>query len=192
MSPSPPAPKPASAEVSNDGLRLEDMYRAHFAYVWRCLARYGVSDAQLDDAAQDVFLVVRRRMGDFRPDGSAKAWLHGICRRVAKDCRRSEARRQRRLALVPPPAPTQDPELAAATREAGQTVEAFLQTLDEASREAFVLHFVEGLGGREIATALGLNENTIYARIRRTRRRFERHCARARGDQLPDSDRGAS
>jgi RNA polymerase sigma-70 factor (ECF subfamily) len=44
---------------------FRDVYRAHHAYVWRCLLRLGVDEAAVDDAVQDVFIVVHRKLDDF-------------------------------------------------------------------------------------------------------------------------------
>ena len=42
---------------------FEALYHAHFDFVWRTLRRFGVSEAALDDATQDVFVVMHRRFG---------------------------------------------------------------------------------------------------------------------------------
>ena len=49
---------------------LAAVYEAHFRYVWRCLRSLGVHDAQLDDALQDVFVVVQKKLAGF--DGRAE------------------------------------------------------------------------------------------------------------------------
>lgn len=166
-----------SPDLEVDRSTLESLYRAHFDFAWRTLRRYGVPDAQLDDATQDVFLVVRRRLPDFSPDlsqgRSPRAWLHGIARRVARDRRRSEERRSRRLALVAPPAPSRDPEHQLSARELAAVIGEHLQTRREGERELLALHLIEGMGGRELAEALGMNENTVYAALRRGRARLE-------------------
>ena len=47
---------------------LESVYRQHFTAVWRLLRRLGVPEPQLDDAAQDVFLVVQKKLGQVALD----------------------------------------------------------------------------------------------------------------------------
>ena len=49
---------------------FEEVYRTYFRYVWQTLRRLGVRDADAADAAQEVFLVVYRRLPDF--EGRAK------------------------------------------------------------------------------------------------------------------------
>ena len=60
----PPAlvsPLPPPAEVPS----FEDVYLAHAGFVWRSLRRLGVPQSSLDDATQDVFVVVHRRLNEF-------------------------------------------------------------------------------------------------------------------------------
>ena len=70
-----------------------------------------------------------------------------------------------------------------ARREAERIVTSFLEELDEPQRMVFYLSDIEGLTAPEIATALDVNLNTVYGRLRLARKRFERALAlRARGE----------
>jgi RNA polymerase sigma-70 factor, ECF subfamily len=152
---------------------LETVYRAHFDFVWRSLLRLGMSKAGAEDAAQDVFLVVRRRLADFDPNRAMRPWLFGIARRVASEHRRRSGRAERRLELLPPPADEPGPEDRVSAVEANELVRRFLTELDDVSRMIFVLSDLEGMSGTDISQALGINRNTIYSRLRKTRKRFE-------------------
>ncbi len=162
---------------------LAQVYREHFDFVWRSLLRLGFSPAEAEDVAQDVFLVVHRRLGDFDRSRSIRAWLYGITRRVAKDRRRGQGREERRLRLLPSPAPGPDPERAAARAEAAALVQLFLDGLDSDLRSIFVLAELEGFGGTEIAEAMNLNRNTVYTRLRALKRDFSRFIERQAGDR---------
>src|SRR3954464_2285619 len=81
-----PRPLP-SAEPQAPVLDLATVYEAHFRYVWRCLRSLGVRDAQLDDALQDVFLVVQRRLPSFDGGAELRTWLYAIGLRVARKYR---------------------------------------------------------------------------------------------------------
>jgi RNA polymerase sigma-70 factor, ECF subfamily len=72
---------------------FEEVYDEYFAFVWRCLRRLGVSPAAIDDAVQEVFIVVHRRLGEFEQRSSLKTWLFGIAFRVAGAHRRAAQRR---------------------------------------------------------------------------------------------------
>ena len=60
-----------------------DLYRDHFDFVWRVLARLGVPDRDLPDAAQDVFVVVHKKLPEFEWQCRPTTWLYGISFRVA-------------------------------------------------------------------------------------------------------------
>jgi RNA polymerase sigma-70 factor (ECF subfamily) len=170
-----PAEPPTEVQVASDEA-LAAIYGAHFAFVWRSLRGLGFSNAEAEDLAQDVFLVVRRRLPDFDRKRPIKPWLFGILRRVAADRRRSTRRAERRLRLLPSGHahgdPDRGPEDGARSREAAEFVDAFLAELGDARRTIFVLSEIEGLSGTEIAEALGINRNTVYTRLRAARQQF--------------------
>jgi RNA polymerase sigma-70 factor (ECF subfamily) len=64
-----------------------------------------------------------------------------------------------------------------ALREAEDLVTKFLDELDENHRLVFHLSDIEGMTAPEISTALGVNLNTVYGRLRSARKRFERTVA---------------
>ena len=77
-------------------LDFDAVYEEHFPFVWRSLRRLGVDGHSMDDATQDVFLVVHRRLGDFEGRSTVRTWLFGIARRIARDRRRAAARQRGR------------------------------------------------------------------------------------------------
>lgn len=158
---------------------FEAVYAGHFRGVWRTLHRLGVGRAQLDDAAQDVFVVVYRRLSEF--DGrSLRGWLYAIAVRVASDYRRRPWH-QRSVPLtecVVDSAP--DPGRASELSEAVRLLHEVLAELPDDQRVVFVLGELEQLTAPEMAKALGLNLNTVYSRQRAARTRFEAALGRRR------------
>lgn len=167
-----------SMPVVEPDAEFASLYHRNHGFVWRVLRRLGVPPAALDDATQEVFVVVHRRRHDLREDASIRSWLFGIARRVAADAHRGKARRDRKHDALPPPAdaPPLDDELARS--EAAEFVRAFLERLDEGHRMVFALSDIEGMTGPEIAEALDLKLNTVYSRLRKARLDFERAVAR--------------
>lgn len=158
---------------------FEALFRAHFDFVHANLRRLGVAPAAVDDAVQEVFLVVLRRADT--PVAWIRAWLFGIVRRVAWRYRRSAARRHRLVeALTLEPARPSDFPAAVDRRDAEVLLDRFLAGLDEAKREVFVLAELEEMTAPEIARALEIKENTVYSRLRAARQEFDRSLARAR------------
>lgn len=174
--------RPNWALVSADDTeRMRDLsaiYRQHHAFVWRSLYGFGLRGDEIRDAVQEVFVVVHRKFATFDGRSAIRHWLYGIARRVAADHRKKGSRRSRRLHLVPdndatPDAPRTDESLTAA-----RLVEQFLSLLDDDKRQVFLLAEVEGMTVPEIATALGVNLNTIYTRLRAARLRFRKEVER--------------
>jgi RNA polymerase sigma-70 factor (ECF subfamily) len=152
---------------------FQALYNQHFDFVWRSLRRLGVRAASVEDAVQDTFIVVHRRLADLRPDASAKAFLFAIALRVAHDYRRSAQRKAAdRLdedALV---ANDAGPFDRMAKAEAARLLERFLETLDDDRRAVFASADLEGLTAPEISEALSVPLNTVYSRLRSARERL--------------------
>lgn len=160
---------------------FEPLYREHYAFVWRCLLGFGVRD-DTEDAVQEVFVTAYRRMHTYEGRGSMQGWLAGIARRVASRWRRTAERRHRRHSAVETPDDVEDLEAWLRRKEAQVFLDRFLDGLDVDRRRVFVLCDLEGLRGREAAEALGVNQNTAYARLRSARASFEQACARLEQD----------
>src|SRR5262245_8429480 len=68
-----------------------EVYEEHFTFVWKSLRRLGVPPASVDDAAQDVFVVVHRKLETFEGRSSLKTWLFGIAHLIALGYRKRPA-----------------------------------------------------------------------------------------------------
>lgn len=166
------ATAPESTGASPSGFDLAALYDAEVAMVWRTLRALGVPEAALDDAAQDVFLVVHRRAADFEARSSVKTWLFGIAYRVAANHRRTLKRRAGCELHPDLPDRGPDPQQQLEHAEATRFVQHFLETLNEPSRAAFTACVLEEMSVAEASEALGVNLNTLYSRVRTVRARF--------------------
>jgi RNA polymerase sigma-70 factor (ECF subfamily) len=152
---------------------FEALYSQHFDFVWRSLRRLGIGPALVEDAVQDTFMILHRRLGDLRPDASPKAFLFGIALRVARDYRRTARRKGAdRLDLDSAISKEVGPFERTAKAEAVRAIERFLASLDEDKRTVFLLAELEGMTAPEISEALATNLNTVYSRLRVARERF--------------------
>ena len=75
---------------------FDAVYREHFPFVWRNLRRLGVAESHVEDAAQEVWVVVHRRLREFEGRSSMRTWLFGITMRTASDHRRWRRRKDPR------------------------------------------------------------------------------------------------
>jgi RNA polymerase sigma-70 factor, ECF subfamily len=152
---------------------FDALYGQYFDFVWRSLRRLGIGPSSVEDAVQDSFMILHRRLGDLRPDASPKAFLFGIALRVAHDYRRAARRKGAdRLDLDSAISREAGPFERTAEAEAVRVIERFLESLDEDKRTVFVLAELEGMTAPEISEALSVNLNTVYSRLRVSRERF--------------------
>jgi RNA polymerase sigma-70 factor (ECF subfamily) len=137
----------------------------------------------VDDAAQDVFLVVHRRLAEFQGRSTLRTWLYGIVLRVARNHRRKLGRPEVSEAGPIPltlddgrPGPADEAERLEALRLLAR----LLAELDEGKREVLILADLEQFTAPEIAELLGLSVNTVYSRLRAARQLFNEATARHR------------
>ena len=152
---SPPVAEPV-AVATDDRRVFTAMFRGHLRRTASVLRRLGVSDADLDDVLQEVFISAWRRRDSLREDASELAWIIGIARRQASTYRRGRGRRERRMELAASEAGVRTdrpstPESTMRARQAVGQIENFMARLDDAHREVFVLAMVEGFRAAEIA-----------------------------------------
>ncbi len=153
-----------------------ELYREHFAFVWRSARYLGVPYGELDDVAQDVFIVLQRKLADYDGRVSVRGWMYGFVRRVVADHRRRFRRKESKLRGAPEEGgldayesehPT--PFSSAESSEALRRLDEVVQTLSAEKRETFLLAELEQLSAVEIAESLGTNVNTVYTRLRTAR-----------------------
>jgi len=162
-------------------LEFSTLYDAWFDQVLCWLRALGAPRSDLEDLAQEVFLVVRRRLPDF--DGrSLGAWLFQISRRQVWRHRRLQW--VKRMFNASTSEPTEDlPHVGASplaqleTKERQRLLEHLLSGLTEKHRVVFVLFEIEGRPGEEIAETLDVPINTVWTRLRRARKDFFRLVA---------------
>ncbi len=164
-------------------LTFEGVYDDNVDFVWRVIARLGVPPSAVPDVAQEVFVVVHKKLAEFQGLSSIRTWLFQIARLAVQDYRRTVRRKE------PPrseegldadrlPSSGSSPEAAAAKSQAARLLHVILSDMDDQKREVFVLAELEQLPVPEIAEAIGVNVNTAYSRLRLAREAFNQAVAR--------------
>jgi RNA polymerase sigma-70 factor (ECF subfamily) len=169
-------------DVPPTALTFDAIYDEHARFVWRSVCRLGVLTDAADDAVQDIFLVVHRRLPEFEERTSVSAWLYAIVIRVVRQYRRTL---RRKSPMQAPGMGAIDPDTLvdrrarspleeAERQDAVRTLYVVLEAMNDERREVFVLAELEQLTAPEMAAALDVNVNTIYWRLRVARQEFER------------------
>ena len=165
--------------------RFVDMYGPVVHHLV-CLLSPGISDADTDDAVQDVFvkLVNILRSGAYDPaKGKFRTYLSTLVRRLLIDRYREAAARRRDrqveidaaegIAVEDDPGAWMDAKWRIACRMAAERRVMEESALAEQSREVWRLLSVEGLSVKDAAHRLGIPSNTVS----KTKRRIETRIA---------------
>ena len=182
----------ASPDPSSDVVRagwvapsFESVYRAHVKTVARWAMRMMGPGGDFEDVVHDVFLVVKRRLPEFRGQAEITTWLYEITVRVSQGWRRrarwwswltgrgqSPSRGQVREPFPGVAESSGDPEALLEARERTGLLYRLLDELSEAQRTTLILFELEGLSGEQIAQITGATIGTVWVRLSRARRRF--------------------
>ena len=165
--------------------RFVDMYGPVVHHLVRLLSP-GISDADTDDAVQDVFvkLVNILRSGAYdSAKGKFRTYLSTLVRRLLIDRYREAAARRRdrqveievaeKIAVEDDPGAWMDAKWRIACRMAAERRVMEESALAEQSREVWRLLSVEGLSVKDTARRLGIPSNTVS----KTKRRIETRIA---------------
>ncbi len=155
---------------------LGELYDRYARDVWRVAHRLLGSEADAEDVVHAVFMKLPQIAGSHDGRSNVRAWLFGICVRLASRHRRSAARFFKMISSFAEIAPTEsrhDPEREVAGREELRRLEAALQKLAPKKRIAFMLVELEGLSSDEAARALEVPPATIRTRLHHARHEIE-------------------
>jgi RNA polymerase sigma-70 factor (ECF subfamily) len=161
------------------------LYREHLPRVRRLLSRFGVADADLDDAVHEAFITIHRQLPEFEGRAKLETWIHAIVWRVAAGQRR-RAHHRREVQSADPAPP---PEDAAAQALGTDDLHASLGCIDDEARDLIALHEVGGLSTVQLSELTGLARATIAERLNQARLMLGRTLStsgRALGSVSPD------
>lgn len=182
--PDPHINHPLRGEARRDdeaSLDLRTIYRQHGHFVWLSLQRLGIQQADLEDVAHDVFVVVHRRLDTFDRETRLTTWLFGICMRVAANYRRRRRWFREVLSggtVEDRPAMLVLADDALIRKEDRELAERALAKLDVGKRAIFIMFEIEGLSCAEIAELMNIPVGTVYSRLHSARRALEKFMVR--------------
>jgi RNA polymerase sigma-70 factor (ECF subfamily) len=169
-------------------------FRVEFEYVQRTLRRLGTDQSEVDDLAQEVFLVLHRRWAEFDQTRPLRPYLFGVAVRLALANQRKRAR-EVAMGNIELGDDGPGPEEVLSNKQTRALVQAALKRIPLPRRTVLVMHELDRVPVTEVATTLSIPLFTVYSRLRKARKelkletqrilngtqsRRELHCAAAR------------
>ncbi len=163
---------------ANDPTAYEELIENYAEMVYRVVYRILQDPHDAEDAMQETFLTVYRRIGSFRGGSKFSTWLYRVATNVALDMIRARQRKQgqdlswddtEEEGAPLPDTVTPLPEEVLMRQECIALLEEGLQQLSPKLRTALILYELEGLPMKEVAEVLGISPSAAKVRVHRAR-----------------------
>ena len=173
----------APREGDREG-RFREIYDRWFGDVVRWLYALGVPGSDTEDLAQEIFLVVQRKLHRF-DGGNLAGWLYRIAQLTVRDHRRRAwfknlTVRRRDIDVARADLTTPGPAAHYEQAENRRLVQTLVAGMSEKLRTAFVLFEIEGYSGEEIARIQDIPLGTVWTRLHLARKEFWKLLAKQR------------
>ena len=143
-------------------------FRIEFEYVQRTLRRLGTDRSEIDDLAQEVFLVVHRRWSEYDQSRPLRPYLFGVAVRIALANQRKRAR-EVAFGNIELSDDGPGPEEVLSTKQTRALVQAALKRIPLPRRTVLVMHELDRVPVTEVAATLSIPLFTVYSRLRKAR-----------------------
>lgn len=152
--------------------------------VLRTLLRLGAPQSQVEDLAQEVFVVVHRRAAEFDSSRRIEPWLYGIARNVMREARRKAGTKHESVAPGGDAAEHQVSQgyVDAPAHDDVHLLRQAISGLPEPLLDVLMLCDLMGMTLQETARELGIPVNTAKDRLRRGRRQLRTAVQKLEGE----------
>ncbi len=144
------------------------------------IKRYVKEPAQAEDIAQETFLRVWQRAGDWQPrEHSPRSWIYRIAYNLCIDLIRKQKPTTDALdELIAP----DSPESEVIEQNQHQHLRTAIQSLPERQRTALYLCAFQGLSNKEAASIMSLGVDALESLLARARRSLRNYFASLEGE----------
>ena len=146
-----------------------EAYERELDYLFETLQRLGAHAREVEDLAQEVFMVLHRNWPTLDTSRPVRPYLFGVAFRVV--C----AHRRRRAREVPYAAVDAEdlrigPEGQLASKQSVALLMAALERVPLARRAVLIMHELDGVPMADVAQKLSISRFGAYARLRKARK----------------------
>ena len=155
---------------------FEEIYKATAGFVYNVAWRIVNNREDAQEVTQEVFLIIYRKLKDFRFESSFKTWVYRVTANCAVNFAKKTAKTKNKMV------PYDDALTAGAVfNEAkalldkehhAEIVDGLLKAVNPEQRVCVVLRNLEGLSYQKIAETLNININTVRSRLKRAREKL--------------------
>lgn len=149
-----------------------DAFQRELDYVYRTFRRLGAPPSELDDLAQELFLVLRGTWAAYDPTRPLRPYLFGIAFRIAAANHRKR-RRELSVEVVEADDGGPGPEEALEAKQSRALLLAALEKVPLPRRAVLVMYDIDDMPMDQVALALAIPRFTAYSRLRKARRELE-------------------
>lgn len=145
------------------------VYERELDYLFETLQRLGATSREIEDLAQEVFLILHRKWADLDVSRPFRPYLFGVAFRVVCAHRR-RSRRELPFAHLDTTDESVSPEELISSNESTELLMTALNTVPLPRRAVVVMHDLDGCSIVEVAAQLSLTRFGAYARLRKGRK----------------------
>ena len=145
------------------------VYERELDYLFETLQRLGASPREVEDLAQEVFLILHRNWPNLDVSRPFRPYLFAVAFRVVCAHRRRRGR-EVPYAYLEAEDPAVGPEESLQSKQSAHLLMAALDTVPLPRRAVVVMHDLDGFSIVEVASRLSLTRFGAYARLRKARK----------------------
>ena len=153
-----------------DKAAFKALYEMHVPRIYALCSRLCADRSQAEDATQEVFIQLWRKIQNFKGDSQFSTWLHSVAANVTVSYIRKQRGWWQNMMNIDD---SGIPEQTAEMNIADSHLEKLIARLPERARMVFVLHAIEGYRHEQVSEILNMAIGTSKAQFHRARQLLE-------------------
>ena len=175
MSRARPIPRPTTSRLTSQPTSEEaclEAFQAELDYLYQTLEWLGASSSEVEDLAQEVFLVLHRSWDEYDVSRPLRPFLFGIAFRIVSAHRRRRAK-ERPMTHTDFEDRAPWPDRALQAKQDRALLLIALDRIPLPRRGVLVMHDIDDIPATEVASAFSIPLFTVYSRLRKARKELQ-------------------